>query len=366
MGSIYLDKQSNNWKHKTNLNGKDSRQILRKSTPQERDAWSKSARGGRQIPLDLLKRVQSESRSVSIPPVKPAVVEIPTDLLGFIEWFEGRYPSFHREGTTKRMKTILRRFKEFIDHESRQLTEVKQEYLEAFFNWRLDHVYRRTNSKTQPHVVVAEFTALSGLFTEAVERDLIPKNPMKHLLKTLRKSYPEPIKKPKYLDRKELESFLERLEIAVSDGIVPLIHADVMKLLLSSGIRVSAGCQLDYSWIDKNWHITIPAEHDKGKTGYSTVLSSIGQDVIKRRRKESGGKGRVFPDVKSDAIRHYARKLRITPHQLRHSFATILVDKDVSIQTISDLLGHKDVKTTQIYAKVRDEAKRAAVAKLDF
>lgn len=59
---------------------------------------------------------------------------------------------------------------------------------------------------------------------------------------------------------------------------------------------------------------------------------------------------------------------KISFHNFRHTFATLQLDKGTDIYTVSKMLGHKDLKTTQIYAKVLDKAKRAAADKiqLDF
>ena len=56
----------------------------------------------------------------------------------------------------------------------------------------------------------------------------------------------------------------------------------------------------------------------------------------------------------------------ITFHCFRHTFATLQLFNGTDIYTVSKMLGHKDLKTTQIYAKIVDEAKRTAIAELNW
>lgn len=55
---------------------------------------------------------------------------------------------------------------------------------------------------------------------------------------------------------------------------------------------------------------------------------------------------------------------KLTPHKLRHTFATRLHQAQVDIKTIQELLGHASIATTQIYTHVEDSQKREAVGKL--
>ncbi len=55
---------------------------------------------------------------------------------------------------------------------------------------------------------------------------------------------------------------------------------------------------------------------------------------------------------------------KITFHCFRHTFATLQLTKGTDIYTVSKMLGHREIKTTQIYAKVVDDAKREAANKI--
>ncbi|WP_206366745.1 tyrosine-type recombinase/integrase [Sphingobacterium sp. SGL-16] len=79
-------------------------------------------------------------------------------------------------------------------------------------------------------------------------------------------------------------------------------------------------------------------------------------------------KGLKYSAYSNKHLAHWIRASRIskniTFHNFRHTYVTLQLDNGTDIYTVSKLLGHKSVKTTQIYTKVLDDKKREAANKI--
>lgn len=168
---------------------------------------------------------------------------------------------------------------------------------------------------------------------------------------------------------------LERL-ISAADGTEEKALRDraILELLFSTGLRVSELCALnsdidlsrdDLSVRGKGDKVRVVFVSDTAKNAVRTYLKAR-KDMeealfvnIPRVSKDSKRTpGRLTPRSIELTIKHYATKAgitkKVTPHVLRHSFATDLLSNGADLRSVQALLGHASINTTQIYTHVTD------------
>ena len=203
-----------------------------------------------------------------------------------------------------------------------------------------------------------------------------------HLLKWLGHIVPDWIQRPsrsrslpKTLGRRELE----RLRIAVSESEDPLAMP-VSTLMLDTGLRVSELCALDIDDIDKE-DLSALVIGGKGEKDRTVLFTKNSVDVLESwepiresRIRESQDVGLRAMFVSSRGLRINPRsiqkmmdrladasdipKSRLSPHTLRHTFATGLLERGADLVTIQRLLGHSSIATTRVYLEIGDQTLR--------
>ena len=137
----------------------------------------------------------------------------------------------------------------------------------------------------------------------------------------------------------------------------------IMKTLYSSGLRVSELCNLKRDDIDiANGFLIVM--HGKGKKSRKTVIDvELAKDLVNISEgeyvfsKKNGSKvsERSVQMILSSAKKRAGIKKKVTPHTLRHSFATHLLEAGTNIRVIQELLGHENLQTTQIYTHISEK-----------
>ncbi len=172
------------------------------------------------------------------------------------------------------------------------------------------------------------------------------------------------------------EDELKRLiHSASGDDIKQLRDRAILELLFSTGLRVSELCSLNRDSIDKNGdEFSIRGKGGKVRVVFvSDEAKKVLENYLKKRDDHaegmfvqlSGKKGndqRLTPRSIQRIVDFYARKAgiskKVTPHVIRHSFATDLLRNGADIRSVQVMLGHSNISTTQIYTHITDKELR--------
>lgn len=177
------------------------------------------------------------------------------------------------------------------------------------------------------------------------------------------------INHPKFLTFKEVKHLIEVTE--------NLKHKCLIMFLYSAGLRLCEVINLKITDIDLKSR-TIIIRQAKDKKERKVMLSEnlvlyLLQYYVKYKpfdyvfegQKKSQFSGRsVQQIVNQNAIKSGLHK-KVSPHILRHSFAVHLLESGIDVRHIQELLGHNQLKTTQIYTHIRDVAKNKIISPLD-
>lgn len=148
----------------------------------------------------------------------------------------------------------------------------------------------------------------------------------------------------------------------------------ILVMLAYSGLRVAELCALDRLDVDLEYG-TIRVRHGKGDRERILPLHPVAREALERyftRRFDEDSAlflSRNHHRLTTSQVRRIVQAVattagihkRVHPHTLRHTFATLLLDKGADLRVIQDLLGHVSISTTTIYTHISQERKRRAV-----
>ena len=138
-------------------------------------------------------------------------------------------------------------------------------------------------------------------------------------------------------------------------------------LLSTTGIRISELLDLNWEDIDfKTCALEIKGKGNKERLVYTTPEYL---DLMRQAYERNPTEGRIFRYSERDArymlweaLKPYSRAKQLSPHAIRHSFATSLAKQGVNVATIATILGHKSIETTQKYIDMAQMDCRAVSA----
>jgi integrase/recombinase XerD len=224
-------------------------------------------------------------------------------------------------------------------------------------------VLRKKNLNTKS--VVRDLAAIRGFFRFLIQEGILKTNPIEDLespkvAKTL----------PEILSLKEIEQILEQPNLETPLG---MRDRAMLEMLYATGMRVSELTHLPTHQLNlEGGYVLLYGKGSKerivpigGEAMKWVILYLQGARRALSKGKESGflfinrsGKG-MSRQRFWKSLKNYAKKAglhkRITPHLLRHSFASHLLERGADLRSVQMMLGHVDISTTQIYTHVTGE-----------
>lgn len=185
---------------------------------------------------------------------------------------------------------------------------------------------------------------------------------------------------PKVLTEQEVKALLETPDLSTAEG---LRDRALLEMLYATGMRVSEAVTVKIAGV--NLALRYVIAFGKGSKERIVPLGSVAVEYLQRYLEEArntfltegqtdpgilflalGGHGLTRQRV-WEIIRRYGSlagiRKKLSPHMLRHSFATHLLDNGADLRSVQETLGHADISTTQIYTHLTNKRLRAVYEK---
>lgn len=295
--------------------------------------------------------------------------------LNFITYCEEMAAEYDANGQNSCAVLMRSAIKRMTDYKGKNITfnHIDKDFLIGFIEYLnsdirdFDKADKDKNRKPKPLSNVykeALFARIMVALNKAERDGIILKNPGKDIDRKLK---PHSEQKTRcYLTLEEIQKIIET-EYKPDNDIKP-----AFLFCCFSGLRYSDVSKLTWKEITASQDGYAQIETTMQKTGKSITIP-LSDNALKWLPEREGNlpENRIFyklPDQVNNAdvrLRTLIKKTgiskHVTFHVARHSFATLTLTYGADLYTVSKLLGHANIRTTQVYAKIVDESKRKAV-----
>lgn len=216
-----------------------------------------------------------------------------------------------------------------------------------------EYITMRAKEGIKPTTTNRELASISALYRYFIREGLLKNNPAR------------------YQSRRKVGSHLpntipsEDIQAAYANS-VGVVHV-WLGLLATTGIRISELLSLKWEDIDfKTCALEINGKGNKDRLVYTTPEYL---ELMRQAYERHPTEGRIFRYSEREArhmiwnaLKPYSRATQLSPHAIRHSFATSLAKQGVNVATIATILGHSRIATTQKYIDMAQMDCRAVSA----
>lgn len=257
----------------------------------------------------------------------------------------------------------------FLKRRHKELTDADENDLRAYLKMLSDNDF---SPKTQARHLSTLRDFYKFLYTEDIRKD----NPTAVL------NSPKTGKSlPKYLTEDEIFRLFKAIDAFKEEKAVKM--RALLSLLYASGMRVSELVSLPFSLSsckEKTFIIRGKGDKDRLIPLNDEAKNAVADWCVVRERTLPKGRSSkwlfpsssksghltresFFTDLKNLAVLAGIPATRVSPHVIRHSFASHLIARDADLRTVQQMLGHADIATTQIYTHILDARLKNTVQK---
>lgn len=272
----------------------------------------------------------------------------------------------HKDVVRRRIEAFLKRTKKtdvLLKDVDRDLVSGLFEYMRN--NYRNRKQIKANGGKLAAYTLVLFEETVKAIFNKAVRDGLMAFNPVQEL--TREERFHAPDKHREYLTADELKRFLAVEPQTYMEEVVQRAFG----FSCMTGLRLGDIQRLRWSDIkDVNGVQTVSVIQHKTKRLVAVPLNALALSLLPPRP-ENGEDGIIFPLVKKpDNVAKYVRRIKdkagiekdFTYHSSRHSAATLAITAGAELYSVSKILGHGSIVSTQVYAKVNMEKKVEAMS----
>lgn len=230
--------------------------------------------------------------------------------------------------------------------------------------------------------VARRLSAIRQLFLFLYREGIRTDNPAKNI-----ESPRQPVKLPKTLSDAEVEQLLNTAEMKTQRGKLKALRAHaLLETLYATGLRISELVSLPRRSVGPDTNMILVRGKggrermvplgDKARIALTAYLSALQARENDKGVKSPAGTHYLFPSrgskghltrrragqlIKKLAVEAGLDPKTVSPHKLRHAFATHLLSNGADLRAVQQMLGHADISTTQIYTHVIDERLKSLV-----
>ena len=265
----------------------------------------------------------------------------------------------YSEGNYGNWISAYRHLKKFTNGKTVRFCDCDENFVNGFKTYLQTEKITKSNTRLSVNSTVSYLNKLKAALSQAFNEKMILDNPGKRV-----KGIKPEENEREYLVKEEIQTLFK------TPCVVPLLKRAFLFSCLTglrwSDINKLIWKEITYVAAENKWRITFTQKKTKG-----LQYNPINEKAYNLLGERGDDDERVFKGLKYSAwnnsklsewiYRDAGIKKKISFHSGRHSYSCLLLTSGVDIYTVSSLLGHKDIKTTQIYAHIINKTKNDAV-----